>query len=40
MEFTMGAGGVPAGSYRLQFLAAEPYRENALLFERAAGQVT
>jgi len=29
MEFTMGTGGVPAGSYFAEFVGAEPYTENA-----------
>jgi len=28
MEFTMQCGGLPVGSYRAEFIGAEPYREN------------
>ena len=28
MEFTMQSGGLPVGSYRAEFIGAEPYREN------------
>ena len=29
LEFTMGSGGIPAGSYRAEFVGAEEYSENA-----------
>ena len=29
MEFTMGAGGVPAGAYQAEFIGGEPWEENA-----------
>jgi hypothetical protein len=29
MEFTMQSGGLPAGSYRAEFVGAEPYNDNA-----------
>jgi len=29
LRFTMGSGGIPAGSYRAQFIGAEPYDENS-----------
>jgi hypothetical protein len=32
MEFTMQSGGLPVGSYRAEFIGAEPYSENAERF--------
>ena len=28
LEFTMGSGGLPVGSYRAEFVGTEPYEEN------------